>query len=150
MRYFEDFAVGQELPLAPYSISRDELIAFSAEFDPQPFHLDETAGSQSLLGGLAASGWHTCAIFMRMMCDGWLSDSSSMGSPGIDQARWLHPVRAGDRLTGVSEVLDVRASSSRPGMGIVRFRHRVENAKGVAVLEMVNPIMFGCREDPGA
>lgn len=149
MRYFEDFAVGQKLPLAPHTISRDELIAFSAEFDPQPFHLDEAAGSQSLLGGLAASGWHTCAVFMRMMYDGWLGESSSMGSPGIEKVRWLHPVRAGDRLTGVSEVLEVRASKSRPGMGIVRFRHRVENAKGVAVLEMLNPNMFGRRENPG-
>ena len=149
MRYFEDFAVGLKLPLAPYTISRDELIAFSAEFDPQPFHLDETAGSQTLLGGLAASGWHTCAVFMRMMCDGWLSDSTSMGSPGIEKVRWLYPVRASDRLTGVSEVLETRISNSRPGMGIVRFRHRVENAKGIAVLEMLNPMMFRCRGDTG-
>jgi len=143
MRYFEDFAVGQELALAPHTITRDELIAFAAEYDPQPIHLDEAAGSQSLLGGLSASGWHTCAIFMRMMCEGWLNQSASMGSPGIESTKWLHPVRAGDRLSGCSEVLEVRASKSRPQIGIVRFRHRLENSQGVSVLEMVNPIMFG-------
>ena len=100
MRYFDDFKVGEKLPLAPFTITRDEMIAFAAEFDPQPFHLDEAAAARTLLGGLAASGWHTCAIFMRMMCDGWLNDTASMGSPGIEAVRWLHPVRAGDRLSG--------------------------------------------------
>jgi acyl dehydratase len=147
MRFFDDFAVGQTLPLAPYTLSRDELIAFAAEFDPQPFHLDEAAGSRTLLGGLSASGWHTCAIFMRMMCDGWLNQSASMGSPGIEKVKWLHPVRAGDRLGGMSEVLEMRVSSSRPEMGIVSFRHTVENEAGKAVMQMVNPIMFGRRPD---
>lgn len=146
MRYFDDFSVGEELPLASQTISRDELIAFAAEFDPQPFHLDEAAGSQTLLGGLAASGWHTCAIFMRMMCDGWLNQTASMGSPGIETLKWLHPVRAGDRLSGISQVLELRASKSRPDMGIIRFRHSVENARGVIVLDMTNPIMFSRRE----
>jgi len=146
MRYFDDFTAGQELQLAPHTITRDELIAFAAEFDPQPFHLDETAGSQTMLGGLSASGWHTCAIFMRMMCDGWLNQSASMGSPGIEAVKWLHPVRAGDNLSGISEVLELRASKSRPDMGIIRFRHIVGNAQGVSVLDMVNPIMFYRRE----
>ncbi len=143
MRYFDDFAIGQLLPLAPQTITRDELIAFAAEFDPQPFHLDEAAASQTMLGGLAASGWHTCSIFMRMMCDGWLNQCASMGSPGIESARWLHPVRAGARLSGNSEVLEMRTSRSRPDMGIIRFRHVVESDHGQAVLEMINPIMFG-------
>jgi acyl dehydratase len=146
MRYFDDFSIGQELQLAPQTITRVELIAFAAEFDPQPFHLDEAAGSQTLLGGLSASGWHTCAIFMRMMCDGWLNQTASMGSPGIEAVKWLHPVRAGDRLAGSSQVIEMRASKSRPNMGIIRFRHVVANSRGVSVLDMVNPIMFSRRE----
>ena len=149
MRHFDDFTVGQLLPLAPQTITRHELIAFAAEFDPQPFHLDEAAASQTMLGGLAASGWHTCSVFMRMMCDGWLNQSASMGSPGIENARWLHPVRAGDRLSGNSQVLEMRASTSRPDMGIIGFRHIVENDHGQAVLEMVNPIMFKRRGKTG-
>jgi acyl dehydratase len=82
MRYFEDFAAGQEYPFGPHTVTRQEIVAFAAEFDPQPFHLDEVAASDSLLGGLAASGWHTCALFMRMVALGWLNDSASMGSPG--------------------------------------------------------------------
>lgn len=149
MRYFDDFAVGQTLALAPHTISRDELIAFAAEFDPQPFHLDEAAGSHTLLSGLSASGWHTCAVFMRMVWDGWLHDTSSMGAPGVETVKWPHPVRPGDRLTGTSEVLEVRASKSRPEMGVVQFRHTVENANGITVLEMLNPLMFGRRKDAG-
>ena len=149
MRHFDDFTVGEKLPLAPYRITRDELIAFASEFDPQPFHLDEAAASRTLLAGLAASGWHTCAIFMRMMVDGWLGDTAALGSPGIDSTRWLHPVRPGDELTGHSEVTAVRVSGSRPEIGIVTFRHTVENGHGRAVLEMVNPIMFRRRKNAG-
>ena len=148
MRHFDDFTIGERLPLAPYRITRDELIAFAAEFDPQPFHLDEAVASKTLLGGLAASGWHTCAIFMRMMVDGWLGNCASLGSPGIDAAKWLHPVRPDDQLTGYSEVTGLRTSKSRPDIGIVTFHHHVENSHGRAVLEMANPIMFRCRKTP--
>jgi acyl dehydratase len=142
MRAFEDFTVGLELPLGPYRVSREELVAFAAEFDPQPFHLDEAAASRTLMGGLAASGWHTCAIFMRMICDAFLLESASMGSPGIDTLKWVKPVRPGDVLTGVSRVLEARASTSRPGMGIVRFRHEVRNGASETVMWMENPILF--------
>ena len=109
MRYFEDFAPGQEMPLEPHTVTRAEIVAFAAEFDPQPFHLDEAAAADTLLGGLAASGWHTCALFMRMLYHGWLREAASMGSPGVDSLKWLRPVRPGDVLSGRSIVLEVRA-----------------------------------------
>jgi acyl dehydratase len=140
-RYFEDFAPGLELPFGPHTVSRAEIVAFAAEFDPQPFHLDEAAASETLLGGLAASGWHTCALFMRMMCDGWLLESASMGAPGIDSVNWLRPVRPGDVLSGRSIVLETRPSS-RPTRGFVRFRHEVVNNHGETVMVAENPIMF--------
>jgi acyl dehydratase len=145
MRYFEDFVAGQELPLGRYSVTRSEIVAFAAEFDPQPFHLDEAAAADSLLGGLAASGWHTCAVFMRILYDGWLRDAASMGSPGVDMLKWVRPVRPDEVLSGRSIVLDRRASTSRPDRGFVRFRHEVVNAHGELVMVAENPIMFARR-----
>ena len=142
MRYFEDFAVGQEFPFGPHKVTRAEIVAFAAEFDPQPFHLDESAAADTLLGGLAASGWHTCALFMRMCFDGWLNDSASMGSPGVDTLKWMRPVRPDDVLSGKSTVLETRASQSKPDRGFVRFRHDVFNARGEAIMMLENPIMF--------
>jgi acyl dehydratase len=145
LRYFEDFAVGQEYRLKQITVSRAEIVAFAAEFDPQPFHLDEAAAANSMLGGLATSGWHTCALFMRMMADGWLNDSASMGSPGVDTMKWLRPVRPGDVLSGRSIVLETRPSKSMPERGFVRFRHEVANARGELVLVSENPVMIGRR-----
>jgi acyl dehydratase len=143
--HFEDFTPGQEYRFGPHTVSRQEIVAFAAEFDPQPFHMDEAAGADSLLGGLAASGWHTCALFMRMMCDGWFGGTASMGSPGVDTLKWLRPVRPGDVLSGRSVVIEARASSSRPDRGFVRFRHEVTNARGETVMVLENPVMFGRR-----
>jgi acyl dehydratase len=145
MRYFEDFEPGLELSFGPHTVTRAEIVAFAAEFDPQPFHLDEAAAADTLLGGLAASGWHTCALFMRMMYDGWLSGTACMGSPGIDSLKWMQPVRPGDVLAGRSIVLETRASKSRPDRGFVQFRHEVTNARGEPVMVTQNPIMFGRR-----
>ncbi len=142
MRYFEDFAPGDELPLATHTVTRAEIVAFAAEFDPQPFHLDERAAAETMLGGLAASGWHTCALFMRMMYLGWLNETACMGSPGIDSLKWRRPVRPGDTLSGRSVVLETRASKSRPDRGFVRFRHEVVNGSGEAVMIGENPIIF--------
>lgn len=141
-RFLEDFATGDELVLAPHTITRAEIIAFAVEFDPQPFHLDEAQAADTLLGGLAASGWHTCALFMSMVYRGWLSETASMGSPGVDRLQWLRPVRPGDALSGRSVVLDVRVSQSRPDRGFVRFRHEVTNDRGEVVMVLENPIMF--------
>jgi len=143
MRYFEDFQVGQALPFGPYEVTRAEIVAFASEFDPQPFHLDEASAVDTLLGGLAASGWHTCAMFMRMIYDGWVSESACMGSPGVESLKWMRPVRPGDVLSGRSIVLETRASRSRPDRGFVTFRHEVMNARDEPVLVTQNPIMFG-------
>ena len=142
MRYFEDFSAGDVLPFGPHTVTRAEIIAFAAEFDPQPFHLDERAAAETLLGGLAASGWHTCAVFMRMMYDGWLRDAASMGSPGVDTLKWVQPVRPGDVLSGRSTVLETRASKSKPDRGFVKMRHEVVNGRGERVMVMENPVML--------
>ena len=92
------------------TVKAEDIIAFAGEFDPQPMHLSEEGGKASILGGLSASGWHTCAMFMRMLCDAFLLDSTSQGSPGIDHVKWKKPVLAGDRLTGTLTVLAKRQS----------------------------------------
>jgi acyl dehydratase len=143
---FEDFEVGQELKLGSRTISAEEIIEFASEFDAQPMHLDEEAGKASILGGLAASGWHTCCIFMRMMCDGFLLDSTSQGAPGVDYARWKKPVLAGDTLTGKTVVEELRLSASRPGLGFVTCRHELVNQRGEMVFELKNTGMFLTRE----
>jgi acyl dehydratase len=144
--YFEDFKPGQVLPLPSRHVTRAEIVAFAAEFDPQPFHLDEQSPQSMLVGGLIASGWHVASMFMRMICDAFMIDSSSMGSPGIETLKWQKPVRPGDTLSGASTVLDTRASKSRPQMGIVRFHHEVVNQTGEVVMWMENPILFGSRD----
>jgi acyl dehydratase len=144
-RYFEDFAVGEKLPLGSRHVTRAEIIAFAAEFDPQPFHLDERAEGGAMVGGLIASGWHVGGLFMSLLCGGFLIESSSMGSPGIETLKWQRPVRPGDTLTAFSIVIEARASKSRPEMGIVRFRHEVINQAGETVMWLENPILFGRR-----
>lgn len=146
---FEDFTPGLSFPLGPKTVSAEEIVSFAEQFDPQPMHLDAKAGTTSLLGGLAASGWHTCAMLMRMMYDSWLADSTSQGSPGITSNRWKRPVLEGDVLSGSSTVLTTRRLRSRPEIGLVEFRHVLNNQKGETVLETENPIMFRLRE-PGA
>ena len=143
---FEDFEVGQELKLGSKTVTAEEIIEFASEFDAQPMHLDEEAGKASILGGLSASGWHTCCIFMRMMCDAFLLDSTSQGAPGVDYARWKKPVLAGDTLTGKTVVEDLRVSASRPGLGFVTCRHELVNQRGEIVLELKNTGMFLTRE----
>jgi acyl dehydratase len=141
--YFEDLTVGRVFPLPAHAVTREEIIAFAREYDPQPFHLGD--GGAGLADGLIASGWHTCAIFMRALCDGLLLDASSLGSPGIDALRWHRPVRPGDTLSGSSTVLSARLSRSRPDRGIVHFRHEMFNQAGEPVLSLDNPILFGVR-----
>ena len=143
---FEDFAEGQSIDLGTKAVTAEEIIGFAREFDPQPMHLDEEAGKASLLGGLGASGWHTCCMFMRMLCDGFLLDSTSQGSFGIDYAKWKKPVLAGDTLTGRVTVMSARSSKSRPGVGLVTIRSEVTNQRGEHVLELQNTGMFLTRE----
>lgn len=147
--YFEDFQPGHTAEYGPRLVTREEIIAFAAQYDPQPMHLDEAAGQKSLMGGLGASGWHCCGIMMRMICDGFMLNSASMGAGGVEEVRWLRPIRPGDRLMLRVTVLDVRASNSRPEMGIVRMRYEMTNAHGESVMTMVTPAILG-RRDPGA
>ena len=121
-RYFEDFAPGMVIENGPRLVTREEIVAFAAEFDPQPMHLDEEAARASILGGLAASGWHTCCLLMRMACDGFVLNSSSMGAPGVDEVKWLKPLRPGTNITLRTTVLDTRVSNSRPEMGFVKVQ----------------------------
>lgn len=143
---YEDFEVGSSIELGSKQVTAEEVVDFASQFDMQPMHLDEEAGKASILGGLSASGWHTCAMFMRMMCDAFLLNSTSQGAPGVDYVRWKRPTLAGDTLTGHSTVTDKRLSSSRPGLGFVTVRHEVRNQRGEVVMELQNTGMFLERE----
>lgn len=142
MMYLEDFAVGQTLELGSRGVTREEIIDFAKQFDPQPFHVDEDAARQSIFGGLIASGWHTTSLLMRLMVDGLLSHSSSMGSPGIDQIRWLLPVRPGDTLSARATVQKVTPSSSKPDRGVMHSLYEVRNQKGELVMTMQGMGLF--------
>jgi acyl dehydratase len=144
--YWEDFIVGSVAEFGSRLVTREEIIAFAAEFDPQPMHMDEEFARSTMLGGLAASGWHTCAIEMRMIVDGFMGDSDSLGSPGIDEVRWLKPVRPGDRLTLRRTILEARPLRSRPEWGLVRFRFELINQAGETVMRQENVNMFGRRQ----
>jgi acyl dehydratase len=142
---YEDFTQGLKLPFGPRTISKEEIIEFAREFDPQPFHLDERAGKASVLGGLAASGWHTVSLFMRMVWDAYLKDSTSQGSPGIEFNRWKRPVLAGDTLSGFSTVLDRRRSKSMPHVGFLTVYNEIVNQRGEVVCELQHTAMVGLR-----
>lgn len=142
---FEDFPPGHFGTFGPRHVTREEIIAFAEEFDPQPMHLDEDAANASLLNGLAGSGWHLCSIVMRMMFDGYINRTASLGSPGVNELRWLAPFRPGDELTLDVDVVEARPSRSRPETGIVTFKCRVRNGKGQPLAEMVSPILVGRR-----
>lgn len=147
---YEDFPVGRRFALGPVTITAEEIVEFAREFDPQPMHLDEAAGRASILGGLAASGWHTSSIFMRMMIDSYILQSLSEGAPGIDFMDWKRPVLAGDTLSGESIVLEARPMRSRPGIGIAKFRHEVTNQHGELVLRGENSVMIRMRAEAAA
>lgn len=149
-RHFEDFTDGEAIDLGAYAVTAEEIIDYARQFDPAPFHLSEEGGNASMLGGLSASGWHTCCILMRMMCDTFLLDSSGQGSPGIDECKWLAPVYAGDLLTGKATVNGKRLSASRPGVGIIHFRFELFKQDATPVMTVVNPIMFRTRAGSAA
>lgn len=142
---YEDFEVGAVRMCGPRVVTREEIIAFASEFDPQPMHLDEEAAQKSMLKGLSASGWHTCALQMRLIAEGLVLNSSSMGAPGVEEVKWLKPVRPGDALSVRLTVLDKRESKSRPGVGFVRHRSEMLNQHGEVVLDSSYAAMFGMR-----
>jgi acyl dehydratase len=147
--YWEDFIPGQVTEYGPRRITREEILDFAAEFDPQPFHIDDAAARASMLGGLCASGWHSCCILMRMSADGFVLNSSSMGAPGIEEVLWLAPIRPGDDLTLRATVLSTRASGSRPELGFVNVQLELYDAAGTRMISLKAPLMFG-RRTPGA
>jgi acyl dehydratase len=133
---FSDLHVGQQFALGPHELTREELLCFAAEFDPQPFHLDESVAKSSVLGGLAASGWHTSSIMMRMICDVLFSKLDTIGSTGIDEIKWLKPVFAGDVLSGRLTITMVRVSRKQPDVGIFTFDADVHDLRGEAKASM--------------
>ena len=146
---WEDFREGHVREFGKMTVNRDEIVRFASQFDPQPFHLDEAAGERSLFAGLVASGWHTASMAMRIICDAYLLQSSSLGSPGIEALQWLLPVRPGDTLRVRLTVLEARPLKSRPGVGLVKSRHDVLNQHDQVVMRMEAYGMFGQRPKPG-
>ena len=139
---FAQFHVGQVIEAGPYTITEAEILAFAGSWDPQWFHTDPAAAAKGRFGGLIASGWHTCAIGMRLMTDAVLQGSESFASPGLGYVKWLHPVRPGDALTVRATVLEVRCAASKPTLGIVRWRWRMHNQAGVEVLDLEATSLF--------
>jgi acyl dehydratase len=134
VRYWEDIKEGEVVQLGSRTLDKERMVAFAREFDPQPFHTDEKAAEASIWGGLIASGWLTGSVLMRIFYDGYLKDTASLGSPGIDELRWLKPVRPGDTLTVRLTVLETAASRSKPDRGIVRSLMEVVNQHGEIVM----------------
>ena len=148
LRFFEDFPIGLSEVYGPAVVTKEAIVAFAREYDPQPFHTDEDAARDSFVGSLIASGWHTCAINMRLVAEGLLLHASSMGSPGVEEVKWLQPVRPGDALRTRMTVKGVRASKTRPELGLVDFFLEVLNQRDETVLTQANWIMFGRRGHP--
>ena len=140
--YFEDFPPGEVVRYGDIEVSSARIKSFAEQFDPQPFHLDEAAARETMVGGLIASGWHTAAMLMRINCEHFLNRSTSQGSPGIAEVNWLMPVRPGDRLCVRSTTLAARPSASRPQLGIVDFSFEVLNQLGEVTMTQKNVVLF--------
>lgn len=148
-RHWEDFAPGAIEIYGPRVVTREEIVAFAAEFDPQPMHLDEVAASATMLGGLAASGWHSCCLLMRIIADGFLLDATSMGAPGVDELRWLRPLRPGTQIRVRATVLDKRPSQSKPERGFVKFLFEMLDENDAVLTDLTCSQML-VRREPGA
>jgi len=147
--YFEDLPEGHVIELGEKLVTRDEIVAFATEFDPQPHHLDDEAANASILKGLSASGWHTCAMMMRMIVDGLAHRAAAMGSPGMDEVRWMKPVRPGDVLKMTGIVKFARISKSKPDMGIIDIEWSLFNShEQVAMMRGIG--LYGVRNPQAA
>jgi acyl dehydratase len=149
MRSFEDFMVGEMMTLGTVEVTAEDIRSFAERFDPQPMHLADGAEQNTVVSGMFASGLHTVCLHMRLFADGLLRDSTSMGSPGVEEVRYLAPVRAGDSLTLRVEVIGARPSRSRPEMGLVELRSQMINARSEPALEMTATLMLGRRSAAG-
>lgn len=143
--YWEDFKAGAVAVYGPRLVTREEIVAFAAEFDPQPMHLDEAAGAATLLGGLGASGWHSCSLLMRIIVDGFIFNSSSMGAPGVEEVNWLRPLRPGTNVRVRTTVLETRESKSRPELGLVKFNFEMLDDADAVLTTLATTLMFGRR-----
>lgn len=141
-RWFDDFRVGERFEFGDYLITAEEIVEFAQRYDPQPFHLDAEAAARSHFGGLIASGWMSCGVLMRLVCDHFIPSASSMGSPGIDELRWLKPVRPGDRARAAVEVLAVKPSQSKPDRGVITVQQELINQRDDRVLTLVGRGMY--------
>ena len=142
MKYFEDVEIGETTRFGRYEVTREEIVDYARQFDPQPFHLDEEAARASMFGGLIASGWHTGAMFIRMVCDGMVPEAATAGSMGFDDLKWLKPVRPGDVLSVESVVRGKSESRSRPDRGTVKIESRVSNQRGEVVMSLVSLVTY--------
>jgi acyl dehydratase len=147
-RYFEDFATGDQIELGQHTIAKERIIAFAREFDPQTFHLDEDAAKDTIFGGLVASGWHTGSVAMRLLYEGVIQHVVSLGSPGVDELRWIKPVRPGDTLSGRMTVTECVPSRSKPDRGIVRSLIELRNQRGEVVVTIKGMSLLGRRPPP--
>jgi acyl dehydratase len=145
MYYFEDFSIGDMFELGSKQVSEEEIIRFARQFDPQPFHVDPELAKESFFGGLVASGWHTTAIFMRLFVNGLLNKSASLASPGVDEVRWVRPVRPGDVLRAHFTVVESTPSRTRPNMGVVRSRCEMFNQEDELVMNLAGIHFLGRR-----
>jgi acyl dehydratase len=135
-RYWDDYEIGTKYDLGSTSFTADEIVEFARQFDPQSFHVDEAAAEASMFGGLIASGWHVTSKLMRLFVDNYVDRRTALGSPGLDEIRWLKPVRPGDRLTAWVECAGKVPSKSRPDMGVIHEHWRATNQKGELVLTL--------------
>jgi len=149
-RHWEDFSPGSVFEFGPRLVTRDEIVEFAAAYDPQPMHLDEAAAHASMLGSLAASGWHSCCLLMRMLSDGFISQSHFMGAPGVEEVRWLAPLRAGETVRARATVLETRPSRSRPQLGFVKFLFELLDSSGACVMTLTVSPMFARRDAASA
>jgi acyl dehydratase len=139
MEYFEDIEVGQKARFGRYEVTREEVLEFALKYDPQPFHLSDEAAAETHFGRLSASGWHTCAMTMTMIVENLKAHrQAGLGSPGVDELRWLKPVYPGDTLRCETEVIETRRSRSRPGMGSYRSRIAVLNQHDEPVMTFIS------------
>ncbi len=145
-RYFEDYIVGARQEIGAVSLSEADIIEFACKYDPQDFHIDPEKAATGSYGSLIASGWHTAATVMRLLVDRFLDSVSSLGSPGVDELRWLAPVRPNDILTVCATVIDARRSKSRPDRGLVHSKSEVFNQDDVLVMTMKSVNFIACRE----
>tara|TARA_B100000497_G_C7591778_1_gene355847 strand:- start:395 stop:850 length:456 start_codon:yes stop_codon:yes gene_type:complete len=146
--FWEDFVPDVRELMGEVTVDLEEVVTFAKRYDPQPFHVDVQEAEKSIYGGIIASGWHTCSMVMRLMCDSYLVNSSSLGSPGIEEVKWLSPVYPGNVLSAFRTVVETRASASKPDRGIVKTFWEVENEKGQLVMSMIG-INFFLRREAG-